>query len=267
MSWSTELFQTSKPIIGLLHLDPLPGDPFYEGSMERVVENAKRDLEALQKGGVDGVLMTNEFSGPFFTDTPKPVFGAMCRIFGEIRYLFTVPYGVETIADGEGCVEICAATGASFTRCLFTGAWAGDTGLQQRNIARTLRLRRELDMDDLKLCYFINGEGTTPMDSRPLAQKAKSLLSGCRAECLVVSGPGPGSQPDVSQIVEVKQVAGNTPVFCGTGCNEKNCEAILSVADGAFVGSAFKKDGVFTGRIDEERVARFMQKAKALRKD
>ena len=67
--------------------------PFYEGSMERVVENAKRDLEALQKGGVDGVLMTNEFSGPFFTDTPKPVFGAMCRIFGEIRYLFTVPYG------------------------------------------------------------------------------------------------------------------------------------------------------------------------------
>ena len=34
MSWSTELFQTSKPIIGLLHLDPLPGDPFYKGSME-----------------------------------------------------------------------------------------------------------------------------------------------------------------------------------------------------------------------------------------
>ena len=164
-------------------------------------------------------------------------------------------------------MEICAATGASFTRCLFTGAWAGDTGLQQRNIARTLRLRRELDLDDLKLCYFINGEGTTPMDCRPLAQKAKSLLNGCHAECLVVSGPGPGSQPDVSQIVEVKQVAGDTPVFCGTGCNETNCDAILAAADGAFVGSAFKKDGVFTGRIDEERVARFMQKAKALRKD
>ena len=44
-------------------------------------------------------------------------------------------------------------------------------------------------------------------------------------------------------------------------------DAILAAADGAFVGSAFKKDGVFTGRIDEERVARFMQKAKALRKD
>lgn len=267
MSWSTELFKTSKPIIGLLHLDPLPGDPFFEGSMDQVVENAKKNLEALQKGGVDGILVTNEFSGPFFTDTPKPVFGAMCRVFGEIHSQISVPYGVETIADGEGCVEICAATGASFTRCLFTGAWASDTGLQQRNIARTLRLRRELDMDELKLCYFINGEGCTPMDVRPLAQKAKSLLSGCRAECLVVSGAGPGSQPDVSQIVEVQKVAGDTPVFCGTGCSEKNLDALLPVSDGAFVGSAFKKDGIFTGLIDEEKVARFMQKARALRKD
>ena len=137
MSWSTELFQTSKPIIGLLHLDPLPGDPFYKGSMEQIIENATHDLKALQNGGVDGVLMTNEFSGPFFTDTPKPVFGAMCRIFGEIRHLFTVPYGVETIADGEGCVEICAATGSpapglaipacnsvtSPVPCVFAGNW------------------------------------------------------------------------------------------------------------------------------------------------
>lgn len=66
MSWSTELFQTSKPIIGLLHLDPLPGDPFYKGSMEQIIENATHDLKALQNGGVDGVWMTNEFSGPLF---------------------------------------------------------------------------------------------------------------------------------------------------------------------------------------------------------
>ena len=49
MSWSTELFQTSKPIIGLLHLDPLPGDPFYKGSMEQIIENATHDLKALQR--------------------------------------------------------------------------------------------------------------------------------------------------------------------------------------------------------------------------
>ena len=75
MSWTKDMFKTSKPIIGLVHLDPLPGDPFYGGSMEEVVENAKHNLLALQNGGVDGVLITNEFSGPFYTDTAwRPTF-------------------------------------------------------------------------------------------------------------------------------------------------------------------------------------------------
>lgn len=267
MSWTKDMFKTSKPIIGLVHLDPLPGDPFYGGSMEEVVENAKHNLLALQNGGVDGVLITNEFSGPFYTDTAKPAFGAMCRVFGELKPLLTVPYGVETIADGEGCVEISASCDGMFTRCLFTGAWAGDTGLRQRNPAKTLRLRRELRMDDLKLCYFVEGEGQTPMDKRTLVQKAKSILSGCKAEMLVVAGPGPGRQPDVSSLVDVKAIAGDTPVFCGTGCNINNVEDILAACDGAWVGSAFKKDGVFNARIDEERVKAFMDKVKALRKD
>ena len=44
-------------------------------------------------------------------------------------------------------------------------------------------------------------------------------------------------------------------------------EDILAACDGAWVGSAFKKDGVFNARIDEERVKAFMDKVKALRKD
>lgn len=267
MSWSTELFQTSKPIIGLLHLDPLPGDPFFEGSMVKVVENAKKNLTALQDGGVDGVLITNEFSMPYMQNVQKVTVGAMCRVFGEIKHLFKVPYGVETIHDGSACMEICAATDAAFTRCLFTGIWAGDGGFQYRDISQTLRVRKALDREDLALCYFINGEGSTPLDTRSLAQKAKSMIFSCRPECFVVAGGSAGSQPDVSQILEVKKVAGDIPVFCGTGCNEGNCEAILAQADGAFVGSAFKKDGVFSNPIDQKRVEAFMAKVKALRKD
>lgn len=41
MSWSTIVSNFQCRLSGFYHLDPLPGDPFYEGSMERVVENAK----------------------------------------------------------------------------------------------------------------------------------------------------------------------------------------------------------------------------------
>lgn len=267
MSWTQDLFHTSKPIIGLLHLDPLPSDPFYGGSMEDVIENARRNLMALQNGGIDGILITNEFSTPFYTETTRSAFGAMCRVFGELKPLIRVPYGVETIHDGEGCVEISAACDGQFTRCLFTGAWVDYTGLRQRDPARTLRLRRELRMDDLSLCYFVEGEGLTPMDGASLVNKAKAILGGCRPEMLVVAGPGPGRQPDVSALRDVKAIAGDTAVFCGTGCNLGNVEEILSVCDGAWVGTALKQDGKIHGMIDEERVRAFMDRVKAFRKD
>lgn len=60
--WTQEMFGVEKPIIALLHLDALPGDPGYCGSMDTVLEHARQDLVALQNGGVDGILFANEFS-------------------------------------------------------------------------------------------------------------------------------------------------------------------------------------------------------------
>ena len=58
MTWMNELFGTEKPIIAMLHLDALPGDPAFrkEDTMDRVVAHAREDLRALQDGGVDGIL-------------------------------------------------------------------------------------------------------------------------------------------------------------------------------------------------------------------
>ena len=77
MSFLKAMFGTEKPIIGLLHLKPLPGDPFYApgGSLDDVVECARADLEALQNGGVDGVLVTNELSLPYEKRCPASRWG------------------------------------------------------------------------------------------------------------------------------------------------------------------------------------------------
>ena len=57
--WTQELFGVEKPIIALLHLDPMPGDPGFCGKLETVLAHARADLEALQIGGVDGILFAN----------------------------------------------------------------------------------------------------------------------------------------------------------------------------------------------------------------
>ena len=43
----------------------LPGDPGFCGDMDVVLDHAAHDLTALQDGGVDGILIANEFSLPY----------------------------------------------------------------------------------------------------------------------------------------------------------------------------------------------------------
>ena len=47
-----------KVVIGMVHLLPLPGTPFYqEGTLEQTIENAVADATALYEGGADGCLI------------------------------------------------------------------------------------------------------------------------------------------------------------------------------------------------------------------
>lgn len=47
MLWTEELFHVKKPIIAMLHLEPLPGDPLFSRgtNMQQIADLAKRDLE------------------------------------------------------------------------------------------------------------------------------------------------------------------------------------------------------------------------------
>ena len=47
-----------KLILGLIHLKPMPGTPFYEdGNLETSLKKAISDAKALQNGGADGCLL------------------------------------------------------------------------------------------------------------------------------------------------------------------------------------------------------------------
>ena len=106
MLWTEKMFGVKKPIITMLHLDPLPGDPrfHYGDTMERVVEHARADLHALQEGGVDGIMFSNEFSLPYERHMSFITPAAMARVIGELKSEIRVPYGVDCISDGQASI-------------------------------------------------------------------------------------------------------------------------------------------------------------------
>ena len=85
MSWLKEVIGTEKAIISMLHLQAMPGDPYYnkEKGIKWVVEKAREDLDALQEGGVDAIMFSNEYSLPYLTEVKRETVAAMGRIIGE----------------------------------------------------------------------------------------------------------------------------------------------------------------------------------------
>lgn len=268
MFWTKEMFRTKKPIIGLLHLEALPGDPFYKGSMKEVIECARKDLDALQKGGVDGILITNEMSLPYQKHISTVTVASMARVIGALEAELSLPFGAEAIYDPEATIELCAAVDADFSRCVFTGAYVGDLGIIDHDVSRSLRLRRYLERQDLRLFFFVNSEGEVLLNDRGTEEIVKTMMFNCRPDALVAAGSMAGVSPDGTLLeTTAKAAGGRLPVFCGTGCREDTIENIFKTADGAFVGTTFKKNAALGERIKLERVRRFMAAARAARGD
>ncbi|MEP2118119.1 BtpA/SgcQ family protein, partial [Bauldia litoralis] len=97
------------------------------------------------------------------------------------------------------------------------------------------------------------------------AQRAKSAVFASLADVVLVSGPMTGQAVELSNLREAKEAIPDTPVFANTGVNLGSVEDILSVGDGAIVGTHFKIDGDTWKNVDGDRVKRFMDKVSGLR--
>jgi len=267
MSWLKDVIGTEKAVIAMCHLQPLPGDPGFDKAkgMDWVTEQAYNDFIALQEGGVDAVMFSNEFSLPYLTDVRKETVAAMARIIGQIMPDIKIPFGVNALWDGGASIDIAVATGAKFVREIFTGVYASDFGLWNTNYGEVARHRVAVGGENVKLLFNIVPEAARYLADRDVAQIAKTTVFNCKADALCVSGLTAGEETDNQILKTVKNMVPSTVIFANTGCRIDNIERQLSVADGAVVGTTFKVDGVFENRVDKERVVRFMDAVREFR--
>lgn len=267
MKWIKETFGTEKPIIAMCHFQALPGDPYYDrqGGMRKVVELARQDLLALQDGGVDAVMFSNEFSLPYLTEVRPETTAAMARVIGELLADIRVPFGVNVLWDPIASIDLAAATGARFIREIITGVYASDFGLWNTNVGKTVRHKQAVGVPDLKMLYNIVPEAATYLGSREITDIARSTVFNNRPDALCVSGLTAGTETDTQILVQVKQAVPETAVFCNTGCRLENIGRQLAIADGAVVGTTFKIDGKFANLVDGERVKAFMDRVRQFR--
>ena len=267
MNWLDELFDTKKVIIGMCHLLPLPGDPYYNKvkGLNYVITKAYEDLLALQEGGVDGIMFSNEYSLPYLTNVGCETVTSMAYIIGELKKYIEVPFGVDVLWDAKKTVDLAVATGASFAREIFTGIYASDFGLWNTNIGETIRHKINIGGDEVKLLFNIVPEAAKYLSDRDIIDIAKSTVFNNRPDALCISGLTAGAETKTELLKKVKDILPDTIVFANTGVKAENVVEQLAIADGAVVGTAFKFDGKFENHVDKNRVKIFMDIVKKFR--
>jgi len=267
MDWIQELFGVSKPIIAMCHLQALPGDPQYDPArgMPWVVQRAREDLAALQEGGVDAIMFSNENSLPYLTQVEPITTASMARIIGELAGDIRVPFGVNVLWDPAASIDLAVATGARFVREIFTGVYASDFGIWNTNCGAVARHRQRLHGADVRLLFNILPESAAYLAGRDLADIARSTVFNTRPDAICVSGLTAGRAAPLEALKTVREAIPGTPVLANTGVKLATLGEILAVADGAVTGTAFKRDGVTWNEVDPQRVRNFMEKVKEIR--
>ena len=267
MYWIKDVFGTHKPIIAMCHLEALPGDPSYDArkGMQWVVERARQDMLALQAGGVDAIMFSNERSLPYLTRVEPITTVSMARVVAEIVNELDIPFGVNVLWDATASIDLAVATGAKFVREIFTGVYASDFGLWNTNCGEVIRHQHAIHGEYVRLLFNILPEASSYLADRDIVNIARTTVFNTQPDGLCVSGITAGAETDSTILRIIKDAVPETPVFANTGVRLDTVEAQLSVADGAVTGTTFKRDGYIWNEVDVRRVKEFMDRVKEFR--
>jgi membrane complex biogenesis BtpA family protein len=228
--------------------------------MQQVLDRAVRDAQALAAGGVDGIIVENYGDAPFYPDAvPPATVAALTLAVADVQAAVALPIGVNVLRnDAAAALSIAVVTGAQFIRVnVHTGAMLTDQGWLTGKAFETLRLRAALSpavaiYADVLVKHAVPPAGLTIED----AARDTFLRGG--ADALIVSGAATGAPTDVEDARRVRRAVPDAPLWVGSGVTTQNAVALLDVADGIIVGSAFQQDGQAGGAVVTEQVRRLV---------
>jgi len=246
-----------KILIGVVHLQPLPGAPRWRGDMESVIKFAVNDARAYERGGAHAVFIENFGDVPFTKGSIAPeTLAAMAAAGRAIRQAVDLPIGFNVLRnDARAALALCAVCDGAFIRVnVHTGAMLTDQGLIEGNAYETLRYRHRV-CPGAQIFADVHVKHAVPLGNWSIEDAARDTVERGLADALIVSGAGTGLQADLADVERVRRTAPTTRILLGSGTTLANVRAFLPAADGFIVGSSLKLGGKLSNPIDPKRVA------------
>ena len=246
------LFPRPRPLIGMIALPPSPGYPSFT-TIGAMIDTALADLDALERGGVDGVLVENDFDQPHRLITGPEVVAAMTRVTREVVARSRVPVGIEVLLnDWRGSLAVASAAGAEFVRLdFFVDRVQSKLGPIEPEPAAVVEYRRTIRAEGVLLFTDLQVKYSTPLGGpKPIEQSAREAAAA-GADAVIVTGEETGKGPSRADLEAAR--AGGVPVLIGSGLTADTAAALAPLADGFIVGTSLRGGRLATDRVAADR--------------
>ncbi|RWS11261.1 hypothetical protein B4U79_02167, partial [Dinothrombium tinctorium] len=225
----------------MIHVKSLPRTPRHSLSLQQLIDNACEEAAVYKKHSIDGVIIENMHDLPYVTAdkcTPEVV-AVMTRVCREVKQVMgDTPCGVQILAAmNKEAIATAFAAGLQFIRCeSYVYSHIADEGFMNACSGDLLRYRKAIGAEDILVFADIKKKHcshavTNDIDIKQTAEAAKFFL----ADGVIVTGLKTGHAPNFSDVEQA-----------------------------LIIGSYFKKNGVWSNDLDEERMKRLFDKLNSL---
>lgn len=251
------LFGVPRALVGMVHVQALPGTAAHGLSLDAIVEAAVADARRYREAGFDGVMVENMHDRPYLRGGVGPeVVACLTRVAREVRGVVGLPLGVQVLAAANReALAVAQAAGASFVRVEgFVFGHVADEGFIESDAGALLRYRRAIGADSVRVFADVKKKHsahaiTADVDLAETARAAEFFL----ADGVVVTGASTGRPASPDEVRAVAEAVG-VPTCVGSGLTPENLDR-FGAAEVLIVGSSAKEDGRWERPVDPARAA------------
>ena len=264
-----EIFpNAAKPIIGMLHLPPLPGSYNYNGQpLDDIVEHALHEAGILASSGFDGFLMQNAGDRPASLEVCPEKIAYMSVIGAAVHRAHpTIALGVNVCWNvPKATIAVCHAAGGAFIRLehVYIGMAITAHGPVYGCAYEATQFLKLLDAKHIRILADVYETHSVPIGRVPIEQAARQATGACQAHAVIITGSAFGESMEMIQAI--KRSAPTMAVILGGGSDPTNVGEALRLADGIIVGRSLKTRLDVMAPIEPGKVEAFMEAVRSVR--
>jgi uncharacterized protein len=261
------IFKKEKPIIGMVHVQALPGTPKHKFEPSVIIDKALEEASVYTKAGIDAIMIENMHDIPYLKNgVGHEVSSIMTVIAHQIKQETKLPIGIQILAGANReALAVAKASSIDFIRAEgFVFAHTADEGIIEAQAGNLLRYRKQIDADTVAIFTDIKKKHSSHAITQDVslldtAKAARFFLS----DGVIITGSHTGDSASIEELKELKSHL-DFPVIVGSGITQDNVLNYLPICDAMIIGSYFKEKGYWENELSYNRIAKFMNSVRKL---